>query len=348
LAAAAVLVASTVSARAQSQGFVPPSPGTRFYTSADSWSEIDSVDGNVTRTVNARLAQTTWLGGCAAIGSRTVADPKAVDALWPLAPGKTASVSSRLEQRSWLLNFRVVGPEAVTVPAGHFDAWLIEVDETALSHVYRGVYRCWYAPEVGFIVKRTIEIKDGDGTPSASKVVRIDKKDRSNVAEFHAPAPGTTFTTTVGVTRVAGAYGTNLVQAVSGEDKKVYWLSGLAQSVITDEMAAAVQREVDKLWPLQAGKSVSFQGDLPGPTAAALKFQYDVTVEKTETVNVPAGTFATFVIKWEQSAQGQPAFHGIQTLWWSPALGFPVKREIKILQGRSDWKRYDLTAAQAP
>src|SRR5205814_1588985 len=155
------------------------------------------------------------------------------------------------------------------LPSGDFKAWLIEVEEAALSHVYRGIYRCWYAPEVGFIVKRTIDIKEGDGTSSTAEVVRIDKKDRSAVADFRAPPPGTTFTTTTGVTRIAGVYGTNLVQSVGSEDKKVYWLGGLAQYVITDDLAAAVQREIDKLWPLQSGKSVSFESELPGPTAAA-------------------------------------------------------------------------------
>jgi hypothetical protein len=335
---------------AQSQPFAAPSPGTRLYTSGDAWYEIDSVDGNVVRTVNARLAPATWIGGCAALGSRTIIDQGAVDVLWPLATGKSVSVASRNEQRSWLLNFRVVGPERIAVPAGSFDTWLIEVEEAALSHVYRGIYRCWYAPEVGFIVKRTIDIKEGDGASSKAEVVRIERKDRSTVADFRAPPPGTAFTTTSGVTRIAGAYGTNLVQSVNGEDKKVYWLGGLAQYVITDDLAATVQREMDKLWPLQAGKSVSFEGELPGLTATAtpLKFQYDVTVERTETVTVPAGTFSTFVVKWEQSALGQPAFRGVQTLWWSPALGFPVRREIKILQGRTDWTRYDLRAAQAP
>jgi hypothetical protein len=137
---------------------------------------------------------------------------------------------------------------------------------------------------------------------------------------------------------------------VGSQDKKVHWLGGLAQYVITDQLAAAIRPEIDKLWPLEVGKSVSFQGDLPGLTAAApkLKFQYDVTVERMETMTVPAGTFSTFVVKWEQSSLGQPAFHGIQTLWWSPAIGFPVKREIRILQGRTDWTRYELRAVQAP
>src|SRR5260221_7757478 len=96
----AIFASFVAPAAAQTQAFVAPSPGTRLYTSSDTWFEIHSVDGNTVRTVNARLAQATWLGGCGAIGAQTLVDRTAVNALWPLAPRKTASVSSRNEQRS--------------------------------------------------------------------------------------------------------------------------------------------------------------------------------------------------------------------------------------------------------
>jgi hypothetical protein len=76
----------------------------------------------------------------------------AVDALWPLEEGKHVSAWVYNSDWLWELSWRVVGRESVSVPAGTFDAWIIEHTERSLGDGY--VYRAqiWYAPAIGWNV----------------------------------------------------------------------------------------------------------------------------------------------------------------------------------------------------
>lgn len=78
---------------------------------------------------------------------------KAIDGLWPLATGKTAEAWVYNTEWAWKLSWKVLGLERVTVPAGTFDAWLIEHTEESLQGGYVGKSRSWYAPTVGWNVR---------------------------------------------------------------------------------------------------------------------------------------------------------------------------------------------------
>lgn len=78
---------------------------------------------------------------------------QAIDTLWPLAPGKTASAWVYNGEWAWKLSWRVVGPQTVQVPAGTFETWLIEHTEESLQGGYVGKTRSWYAPNIGWNVR---------------------------------------------------------------------------------------------------------------------------------------------------------------------------------------------------
>lgn len=335
---------------AQTQPFVPPTPGSKVQLSSGGWLEVDSVDNATVRTVNAAGAQGNWVAACYFLGKKTSVNRDAIAALWPLSTGKTISAEARSDEQRWSLDFKVAGIEKTTVAAGTFDTWIIEVDQTALTHAFKSVTRCWYAPDIGFFVKRNYEVKEGNGTSLKMEATRVEKRDRSKSAEFRSPAPGTTFYTNAFSFRIDGRSGTNLIQASAIRDKQTYWLGGLGHYLMQERDANSVQSDVDQLWPIEVGKTISFQANLPGfyPGSSQQTYHYRVAVERTETITVPAGTFSTFVIKWTQRGLGNNTFVGVQTLWWSPALGIPIKREVDIQQGITDWVSYELRSVQPP
>jgi hypothetical protein len=52
------------------------------------------------------------------------------------------------------------------------------------------------------------------------------------------------------------------------------------------------------------------------------------TVERSEMLTTPAGTFNTFVIRWQQ--RQVPKGHDFEyEYWYAPALGFNVKQAVR-------------------
>jgi hypothetical protein len=97
---------------------------------------------------------------------------------------------------------------------------------------------------------------------------------------------------------------------------------------------------LEKLLPLAPGRSIRI--DVKGRTASRLGLQptspfltgdlvgtLAITVERRETITVPAGTFATMVIRHEATLE-QPGMDNRTTvaarIWFAPALGWPVKK----------------------
>jgi hypothetical protein len=74
---------------------------------------------------------------------------------------------------------------------------------------------------------------------------------------------------------------------------------------------------VDNFWPLQVGKSVTFNVDAGGPRSVTAR------VLRTEVVTVPAGQFFTYVI--ERRDHGMDGQQNIATSWYAPSVGTVVK-----------------------
>ncbi len=136
-------IVATAPAAAQSFPFEAPPVGTRFYVSS-----------------GARILQY---------------DRSAIDGIWPLAVGKSISFdeSGLVKQgvpgasSAWSSAIKVLRSEAITVPAGSFDAFVIEWRHRGSGrNSYDAVLTMWYAPRARFIVKRSFE--QIAGPPSSS------------------------------------------------------------------------------------------------------------------------------------------------------------------------------------
>lgn len=109
------------------------------------------------------------------------------------------------------------------------------------------------------------------------------------------------------------------------------------------------------VWPLEKGKSVTGSGKFvlvcppvdhpmlrsigcaPGKKLAVGTLKFNVFVESAEKVNVPAGIFNTFKIRYREQSQlsfmGRTKKREIETNWWfAPKLNWWVKRTN--LQGK--------------
>jgi hypothetical protein len=332
-----------VAAHAQSQPFVAPTLGTVLYTNTTSYYEIDSVEGSTVRSVGNRLAYSPWIVGCRNLGSTVDFDMAGADALWPLEIGKTAISETRRNEFRWAINLRVKGREKVTVPAGTFDAWIIELEETAATHDYKVSFDCWYAPDVGFAVKRRHRILVGRTASPDFDIVRIERKDRSRTSPFRSPPPGTSFDTTLGTYRIDGAEGTNLLRRSDEANLNTTWVGGLVGFSSADNILEAAKQDFSRLWPLEIGKTIRF--DINRRDGGVWNNVF--TVERMETVKVPAGTFSAFVISQQERAING-SYSAAYTYWWSPALGFPIKRDVRFVTGSSAPSSYELRRVVAP
>src|SRR5262245_12427141 len=174
--AAAMLLALFAGGATATEFQIAP-PGTKFVAASGGFLQIDSIDGKVVRTFNAAHTITSWYGLCAAPSADQSFDAKALEVLWPLAAGKTASVEVQQRERRWAWTFKVVGREALTTPMGKSDTWLIEFVSKGLNHEYEAKTSCWYDPSLGFLVKRNVKILRGQGNASAWQMVRVEPQD---------------------------------------------------------------------------------------------------------------------------------------------------------------------------
>jgi len=89
-----------------------------------------------------------------------------------------------------------------------------------------------------------------------------------------------------------------------------------------------------RLWPLRVGGEQRFDAVLRYPLASAgyVTVQERYTVLRRQTVTVPAGTFETVVVEWEEFCRADSSLYdGKRLFWYAPALGFSVKSTMTIM-----------------
>jgi hypothetical protein len=151
---------TAVASEAERQGFHCPKPGTVIETSLGGRLRFLEQDGfrcwyrDENGAESSRFAMllggdSPWLGK----GGEQIRD------LWPLAVGKRRwfivdGVSSGGFPTSWYETYTVAGKERVTVPAGTFDAYVIDWQEQGREgNGYTAMHRFWYAPSLGYAVR---------------------------------------------------------------------------------------------------------------------------------------------------------------------------------------------------
>lgn len=108
---------------------------------------------------------------------------------------------------------------------------------------------------------------------------------------------------------------------------------GLGQRM-QETMAESSRAKVAELFPLKVGKKASFShsgvNDLNGWQWTNSDFAEVLSVE---TVTVPAGTFETFVIRTNMQNE---RWWGQSTCWYSPEVGYCVKRKWRSTSDEAD------------
>ena len=102
-------------------------------------------------------------------------DRSAIDSLWPLSVGKTASLKVTRKTGMWRITFSVVGRETVSVPAGNFETFVVQENQRGIGHRYEKERTRWYSPELGTLVKSESLVTKGVsyGKRSSYQLVRM-------------------------------------------------------------------------------------------------------------------------------------------------------------------------------
>jgi hypothetical protein len=323
---AAVFLLAVPDAWAQSQDFQVASLGTRISVSNNTRYEIDAVEGTSFRTVTARFNSHAWLGACYQAPKDVVFDMRAADGLWPLQSGKSVSFESSRGELRWNNTLRVLKQETVTVRAGTFDAWVIQFEQKSLGSDFHATVTCWYAPQAGFPVKKRGKVLAGSGNVTSWEAVRIERYDRASSAPFAPAAPGTRLVTSnVGTIEVLGAEGTSI--RTRNRENELTYIAGFFAWDSRIHIVGPTAARLSALWPLEVGKKVA--ADVPAMGGGV--FHMSVSVERTELVTTPAGTFNSFVIRWQQRDLHGGGLNQVNTYWYAPAVGFIVRKDAQNL-----------------
>jgi uncharacterized caspase-like protein len=142
---------------------------------------------------------------------------------------------------------------------------------------------------------------------------------------FHCPRPGTVVRYDTGAS----------LTFTGGNGPRCAYTDGTGRSAekfaaFADD-ARLLDAGLDKLWPLKVGNeqkfTISASGSFP-------RERY--TVLRRENITVPAGSFDTFVVEWEENGRTMGysnSYFGSKRLFWcEPALGLIVK-SIAIVDG---------------
>ena len=125
------------------------------------------------------------------------------------------------------------------------------------------------------------------------------------------------------------------------------------RSVIYLESAAGTfdipLAEARPLWPLEPGKSVSFEGTGTSAAGQPLAFATTLTVAAIEEIEVPSGRFLTARVDNETAlSTGSDTFLLNTRQWVDAATGLPVRSEIEVRSGGHLLQQVTMTAVAGP
>lgn len=161
-------------------------------------------------------------------------------------------------------------------------------------------------------------------------------------APYNPPPVGSLIQTSAGTHTITGSNGYDLtLQNDQKAGSGFTTLHALVQR--QPEGSASYSRsEVEKLWPLQVGKkaSVSMVTQQGGRALS-----WDVV--RAETITVPAGTFATYVIE-KRERTGDDSYEAVERMWYAPQIGYFAKYEQELVRGIDRRAPWDLVSIRHP
>jgi hypothetical protein len=155
--------------------------------------------------------------------------------------------------------------------------------------------------------------------------------------DFHCPTPGTVIETSVGGwLQFTGQEGLRCwYRTRSGTTDSRYALLLAGDSDWVEQGGD----EIGKLWPLRVGKRQWFVARRLAPEQYYMSWYEIYTVTGRERITVPAGTFDTYVITWEEKGRFENGFEAKSTFWYAPEVGYFVKfrADPALGSGFRDW-----------
>jgi hypothetical protein len=149
---------------------------------------------------------------------------------------------------------------------------------------------------------------------------------QTSASVFSAPSVGTRFATVNGgYFQVTSIDGMNIT-TVNAANRSASWVAGFLY--VPNQADRAM---IETIWPLAAGKSVTFD-ERAGNSDA---WRHTVTVVRSEMLQTPAGTFDTFVIeeRIQSLSPAQGNLDATKTYWYAPAAKWPIKRSMAQQSG---------------
>lgn len=155
-------------------------------------------------------------------------------------------------------------------------------------------------------------------------------------APFSPAPPGTVIETTADRRAVSRVDGYEVEYTIGGRRE-------ISQALVTEGIDGRMTSgELRYLWPLEVGKTVTFNLEGGGPRAVTLY------VPRTEIITVPAGSFYTYVIEREDRLISDPSARDLARMWYAPSVGTIVKHEeVRARPGRAT-TNYELVSLRLP
>lgn len=155
-------------------------------------------------------------------------------------------------------------------------------------------------------------------------------------APFAPAPPGTVIETTADRRVVSRVDGYEVEYDVGGRRE-------ISQALVTEGLdGRPTATEVAQFWPLEVGKTVTFNHEGGGPRVVTL------FVPRTELITVPAGSFYTYVIEREDRLISDPSSRNQARLWYAPSVGTIVKYEDRRAAAGRPAVSYELVALRLP
>lgn len=143
--------------------------------------------------------------------------------------------------------------------------------------------------------------------------------------QFQCPRPGTQLTTSIG-----GEFIFTSGEGYICRYQMMTGYSGARYAMLVESDSSWMTQGAEKLrglWPLAVGKKVWFESRGVSSDGFPGSWYETYTVTGRRTVTVPAGTFDTYVIEWEEQGREGNSYRSRNTYYFAPAVGYFVKFE---------------------
>lgn len=141
----------------------PPKPGLRIETAGDH-QQIAGVDGTMVVTTDARGRSHQWRAGIFLFDPESKTSPADLSAVWGAPQGQSLQFMVRVGDDVWRHTIRYVGRDHLSIDGRVYDIEKFERERLPVAPSRPTGHdreTLWYAPDVGFLVRRDVQHLSG-------------------------------------------------------------------------------------------------------------------------------------------------------------------------------------------